>query len=82
MAEAIDIGKVSSRGQVAIPSGIREKMQLKEGEKILFFLEDDALLIKKVENLSWGEITKPLRNAKKKIQESDVSDLVHKLRKK
>lgn len=82
MAEAIDMGTISARGQIAIPTLIREKMHLKEGEKVLFFLEGDALLIKKVENLSWAEITKPLREAKKKIREEDVPELIHKLRKK
>ena len=81
MAEAIEIGTVSARGQVAIPSGIREKMHLADGEKVLFVLEGDSLLMKKVESLSWDEITKPLREAKKKIQEKDVTALVHKLRK-
>ncbi|MBI2673377.1 AbrB/MazE/SpoVT family DNA-binding domain-containing protein [Candidatus Woesearchaeota archaeon] len=81
MAEAIDIGTISVRGQIAIPSTIREKMHLREGERILFLLEGDSLLIKKVESLSWKEITKPLREAKKKIKEREVSDLVHKLRK-
>ena len=78
----VDMGTISARGQVAIPAGIREKMHLKEGEKILFFLEGDALLIKRVENVSWAEVTKPLRDAKKKIREEDVSELIHKIRKK
>ena len=52
MAETIDIGIISSRGQIAIPIEIREKMHLKEGGKVIFFLEGDAILIKKVENLS------------------------------
>ena len=78
--EAVDIGTISARGQVAIPIEMREKMNLKEGEKVLFFLDGDALLIKKVESLSWSEITKPLREAKKKISENEVSDLIHKLR--
>ncbi len=81
MAEAIDIGTISARGQIAIPAAIREKMHLKEGEKVLFFLEGDSLLIKKVEDLSWAEITKPLREAKKKLKEEDVPELVHNLRK-
>ena len=81
MADAINMGTVSSRGQIAIPNKIREKMHLKEGEKVLFFLEGDSLLIKRVESLSWAEITKPLRDAKKKIKEEDVPGLVHKLRK-
>ena len=82
MAETIDIGIISSRGQIAIPVEIREKMNLRDGEKVIFFLEGDALLIKKVENLSWEDITKPLREAKKKIKEEDVLELVHKLRNK
>ena len=82
MTETVEIGTISSRGQVAIPNDIREKMNLKEGEKVLFFLEGDALLIKRVESLSWNDITKSLRNAKKKINEEEVVDLVHKLRKK
>ncbi len=82
MAETIEIGTVSARGQVAIPAEIREKMHLKEGEKVLFVLEGDAVLMKKVSSLSWEEITRPLREAKKKIKESEVPALVHQLRKK
>jgi AbrB family looped-hinge helix DNA binding protein len=81
MTKTIDIGTVSARGQVAIPTDIRDKMGLREGEKILFVLEDDTLLVKKVSELSWKEITKPLQEAKKKIAEEGVVDLVHKTRK-
>lgn len=81
MAQAIEIGTISARGQVAIPAVIREKMHMQEGERILFFLEGDSLLIKKVESLSWEQITRPLRMAGKKIKEEDVSELVHRLRK-
>jgi AbrB family looped-hinge helix DNA binding protein len=81
MAEAIDGGTISARGQVAIPAEIREKMHLKEGEKVLFMLEGDSLLMKRVSSLSWEEITKPLREAAKKIKEEDVVELVHKVRK-
>ncbi len=81
MAEAIDIGTVSARGQVAVPAEIREKMHLKEGEKILFVLEGDSLLMKKVSSMSWEEVTRPLREAKKKIREEDVPELVHRIRK-
>ena len=37
MEDLIEIGKISSRGQIAIPSEIREKMGLEEGTKILFY---------------------------------------------
>lgn len=79
MVEAC-IGTVSARGQVAIPLELREKMRLIEGEKVLFLLEGDALMVKKVSSVSWEKVTKPLREVKKKISEENVNDLVHSVR--
>jgi len=81
MTKTVEIGTISARGQVAIPSSMRDKLHLMEGEKVLFVLEDGFLLLKRVSDLSWDEITKPLREAKKKISERDIPKLVHKLRK-
>lgn len=84
MTEKIEMGTVSSRGQICIPNNIREDMGLKEGNKILFVLSDDSLLMKKVSMQSFEEITRPLREAAKKagLKESDVVDMVHRARKK
>ncbi|MEK6967450.1 MAG: AbrB/MazE/SpoVT family DNA-binding domain-containing protein [Nanoarchaeota archaeon] len=83
MVNAIEIGTVSARGQIAIPSEIRQKMGLKEGEKLLFFLEGNDLLLRKVKNLSWDEVTRPLRAAAKKanLNQSDVLDMIQRVRK-
>ena len=84
MAEKIEIGTISSRGQICIPNDIREEMNLKEGSKILFILSDDSLLIKKITTQTFKEITEPLKESAKKagMKESDVSDVVHKFRNK
>lgn len=79
--EEISVGKVSSRGQIAIPLEMREKMRLREGEKVLFLLEGDSLLVKKVSSVSWAELTKPLREGRKKIREEEAVEIVHRLRK-
>lgn len=82
MAEVIEMGTVSARGQIAIPLDIREKMHLKDGEKVLFLLEGDSLLMKKVSSLSWNEITRPLRKAAKRagLKESDVPEIIQRVR--
>nr|MBI4156770.1 hypothetical protein [Candidatus Woesearchaeota archaeon] len=54
-------------------------MGFKKGSKILLSL-DDSLLVKKVSFGSFADITKPLRKAKKKIEERQVNSLVHKIR--
>lgn len=80
MTGVIEMGTISSRGQVAIPSDIRNQLKLEVGSKVLFLLEEDTLLMKKVTTESFAQLTKPLREAKKKIKEEDVPELVHKLR--
>ncbi|MBU0930344.1 MAG: AbrB/MazE/SpoVT family DNA-binding domain-containing protein [Nanoarchaeota archaeon] len=83
MNELIEMGTVSSRGQIAVPADIRKEMGLKEGNKVLFILTNDSLLIKKVTTQSFEEITRPLKKAAKKsgLKESDVVDIVHRARK-
>ena len=82
MNEIIEMGTVSSRGQICIPNDIREDMGLSEGSRVLFVLQDDSLIVKKVNIETFAQITKPLKQeAKKKIKEEEVNDLIHKLRK-
>jgi len=83
MGTLINIGKISSRGQVAIPADIREHLGLEDGTRVLFFTEDDTLLMKKVTQQSFAEITKPLKEAAKKagLKESDVPGIIERFRK-
>ena len=84
MTKIVEIGTVSSRGQIAIPADVRRELELEEGEKVLFVLEGDTLIIKKVNaERTWKEITKPLREAAKKsgLKESDAGDIIHRFRK-
>lgn len=82
MADIFEMGKISSRGQIAIPSDIRHEMGLEEGSRVMFFLEEDTLLVKKVSAQTWEQLTKPLRREKKRIEEGRVTELIHRLRKK
>jgi len=84
MGTIIEIGKISSRGQVAIPSDIRNQLGLDEGTKVLFFTENDILLMKKVTEQSFAQITRPLKIAAKNagMKEKNVPGLIHRFRKK
>jgi len=83
MEKIVEIGTISSRGQIAIPADIRRQLKLEEGEKILFVSGEDTLIIKKVTaEKTFAELTEPFRKAKKKIREKDVVDVIHRLRKK
>ena len=84
MGTIIEMGKISSRGQIAIPADIREQLGLNEGTKVLFFTEQDTLMMKKVTEQSFAQITKPLKLAAKNagMKENDVSGIVHRFRNK
>ena len=58
-------------------------MGLKEGSKILFVLEKDSLLVKRVSTETFAQITKPLKKEAEKsnIKESDVNRIIHNSRK-
>jgi len=83
MESIIEMGRISSRGQIAIPADIRERLGLKEGTKILFFTEEDTLLMKKVTEQSFAQITRPLKLAAKQagMKEKDVPDMMQRFRK-
>ena len=46
----IELTKLSSKGQVVIPQDIREKMSLEEGETLAVSMQDNLIVLKKMEN--------------------------------
>lgn len=84
MSEIVELGTISSRGQVAIPFSIREEMGLEEGAKVLFVLAEDTLLVKKVTTKTFAEITRPLKEAARQAgwREEEVLGIIHRARKK
>ena len=81
--EIYEIGSISSRGQIAIPSDIRKNMGLEEGTKVLFVLENETLIMKKVSSETFAQITKPLKEEAKRVgfKESEVNDIIRRKRK-
>lgn len=47
----VDVTTVTSRGQVVIPQGIREREGITEGERFLVVDMDGTILLKRVKNL-------------------------------
>jgi len=45
----IELSKLSSKGQVVIPKSLREKLDLKEGDRLILFSSGNTLVLRKVE---------------------------------
>ena len=82
----IEVTSISSRGQVVIPQGIRERLQIHEGEKFVVLGEDDTIVLKKLEVPSFKGFDKLLKKTrefvkKKGLKESDLEESIRELRK-
>ncbi len=84
MTDIIELGTISTRGQIAIPTNIRKEMGLEDGSKVLFLLENDTLLVKKVSSKTFSEITAPLKEAARNagMKEEDTAGIVRRFREK
>lgn len=80
-----EIVKVTSKGQVTIPVGLREKAGLKKGSYIYMKSLGDVVLMKRVEELGLEEISDILNRAArekgltKALLEKDVERIREKL---
>ena len=72
------IVRVSSKGQVVIPTELRKEMGLAEGDELYAFGRDDTLVLQKIQKKDlereFDEIVKPIRAKAKKagITRKDV----------
>ena len=87
---AVEMVKMSSKGQIVIPQEIRAELRASEGTMFAVVSGRDSIVLKKVATPSeedlireLGEIAKEgaKRAEKLGIKESDVPGLVHKARK-
>ena len=80
----MNLAKVSANGQVTVPIEIRKKLNLKEGDKILFFERTDGEVV--INNASATAIInaqKAFDGAAKEFDvhsEEDVQQLINKMR--
>jgi AbrB family looped-hinge helix DNA binding protein len=84
MAE-VEVVRVSSKGQVVIPKGVRSRLGLKKGDKLLAYLKGDLLLIRKVREeeslLSILAASSRRKAASMKISRMEVEKAVEEARK-
>lgn len=45
MPAVLDMAKVTSKGQVTIPSSVRDQIGVRKGDKVLFVREDDGRVV-------------------------------------
>ncbi len=83
--EKVEITSISSRGQVVIPQGVRDKLNLHEGEKFVVIGEAGTIILKKLEMPSFKGVDKLLERTRefvktKNIKPKEVNEAVKRVR--
>jgi AbrB family looped-hinge helix DNA binding protein len=81
----MEIVKVTSRGQITIPQDIRQKMNLKKGDKIIFFEEDGKYYLQNSNSTPLKIIQKEMEGEAEMVgfnNPDDVTNYIKNIRKK
>ncbi|MBS3165535.1 AbrB/MazE/SpoVT family DNA-binding domain-containing protein [Candidatus Woesearchaeota archaeon] len=70
--QTLEITSLSSRGQVVIPQGIRDRLHLFEGEKFVIIGEEDTIILKKLEVPSFKGFDKLLLKTREFVQKKGL----------
>ena len=55
----MELAKVTSRGQITLPLAIRRKLDVKEGDKVVFYEENGRIVVENAAKLSIAQEKKP-----------------------
>ena len=75
MEKLESIVKVSGKGQIVIPKEVREKLDIKAGEKLAVIVKDDDIILRKIEKLNLFEISSRISSVVEK-ENIDVDRLI------
>jgi len=79
----MELAKVMSKGQVTIPINIRKKLNLKEGDKVVFIEKDGNMIIANSAMIALNKIQESFEGEAERLgleTEEDVVDLVKEVR--
>ena len=79
----MELARVSSKGQITIPIEIRKKLNLEEGDKVLFVEEGDNIYVLNASVVALKEIQQKMKGEAEKQEiksEEDVNKYVEEVR--
>lgn len=80
----MELAKVTTRSQITIPKEIRKKLNLKEGDKVVFIEENGKIVIENSAMFALRQIQNEFKGEAEKAglkNEQEVVDLVKEIRK-
>ncbi len=79
----MDIARVTSNGQITIPADIRRRLNIKDGDKVLFMESDEGVLMFNSSIVAFRQLQKEMEGEAEKaglLTEGDVAALCREVR--
>ena len=73
----MELAKVTSKGQITIPRDVRKKMDLKTGDKILFFEDNGRIFLQNSNSVVLTDFQKAMEGAAIEAGFNDPDDVVN-----
>jgi len=80
----MELARITSKGQITIPVGIRKKLNLREGDKVIFIEDGDKIIFANSSMIALKELQEGMKGEAEKqglYSEVDVNKLVREVRK-
>ncbi len=80
----MELAKVTLRGQITIPISIRRKLNIREGDKVVFFEKEGRIFVENAALLALRDAQESFRGEAERMDlnsEEDVVSLVRQVRK-
>ena len=80
----MELAKITSKGQITIPIKIRKKLNLKEGDKVVFLMDGDRVIFENSTKLAINEAREGFEGLAEELglkTEDDLLNLVSEVRK-
>lgn len=79
----MELAKVTSKGQITIPKQVREKLKLKEGDKLFFVEEKGKIYCRNAAQVALMELQEAMEGQAAKAQfnsEEDIAEYIKNIR--
>ena len=71
----IKIIKVTDKGQISLPVGIRESLKIKRGDELIITMSKDSLIIKKIKKDDFSDLLKHSEKVAKKLWDNKEDEV-------
>ena len=79
----MELAKITLRGQITIPVGIRKKLGVKDGDKVVFFEENGRIIMENSAMLALKDVQNAFRGEAERLglkNEQDVVAMIKEIR--